>query len=183
MLRCIYGSLLSATPPHVANNRQSLNHEIPTRKNWTHKITTRKNFRSTKHPQEKYLHPWNTREKKNLDPGNTREKIFLKYSRWHDDFKTHETHNSTRPTKFGTLIEKSHKCGDISLLRKDQLVLSMQKKNIPTALSYQKIVCKEGAKNICRRIKKPAKHLRWNALRKWLTAFSFLNIFAKHSTY
>ena len=90
------------------NKKKILIHEIPTRKNFrptniqektldsrnthdkkfqTQKIPTRKNFGPTKYPREK-----------KLDPRNTYEGTV---GRWHSN---HETHNSTRSTKFSTFL-------------------------------------------------------------------------------
>ena len=62
-------------------------YEISTRKKfWTHEIPKRKNFRPTKYPREKILDPLNTHE-------GTVARLY----------EIHETHDSTRPTKFSTL--------------------------------------------------------------------------------
>ena len=97
------------------NKKKILIHEIPTRKNFrptniqektldsrnthdkkfqTQKIPTRKNFG----PTRKKFGPTKYPREKKLDPRNTYEGTV---GRWHSN---HETHNSTRSTKFSTFL-------------------------------------------------------------------------------
>ena len=97
------------------NKKKILIHEIPTRKNFrptniqektldsrnthdkkfqTQKIPTRKNFG----PTRKKFGPTKYPRKKKLYPRNTYEGTV---GRWHSN---HETHNSTRSTKFSTFL-------------------------------------------------------------------------------
>ena len=97
------------------NKKKIVIHEIPTRKNFrptniqkktldsrnthdkkfqTQKIPTRKNFG----PTRKKFGPTKYPREKKLDPRNTYEGTV---GRWHSN---HETHNSTRSTKFSTFL-------------------------------------------------------------------------------
>ena len=89
-IECIYVFLFSVTLSHATNNLKSSNHEIiHEKKLWTYKIPMRnhrKNIWPTKYPREKILDRWTTHE----------ETMAQRH-------ETHETYNSTRPMKLGTL--------------------------------------------------------------------------------
>ena len=73
--------------PRNTHEKKFQTYEISTRKKfWTHEIPTRKYFRPTKYPREKILDPLNIHE-------GTVARLY----------EIHETHDSTRPTKFSTL--------------------------------------------------------------------------------